>query len=96
MVVKKLGRRAGILRVKFSLPDTPVKTVHLAREFSEWRPDKVMRRRRGDTWELTLNLDANRAYEFRYVIDGHKWDNDPARDRYVENPFGGENSVVVT
>jgi 1,4-alpha-glucan branching enzyme len=96
MVVKKPGRRAGTVSVKFSLPDTPAKTVHLAGEFSEWRPVNAMRRRRGETWELTLNLGANRAYEFRYVIDGHEWVNDPAPDRYVENPFGGENSVVIT
>lgn len=93
MVIEQPGRRAGTVRV--TLPGTAAKTVHLAGEFSEWRPDSAMRRR-GDSWELTLNLDANRSYEFRFVIGGHEWVNDPTADRYVANPFAGENSVVVT
>ncbi len=32
----------------------------------------------------------------RLARDGGVETNDPAPDRYVENPFGGKNSVVVT
>jgi hypothetical protein len=41
-----------------------------------------------------LELDAGRAYRFRYVIDGWKFENDWFADRYEPNPYGGEDSVV--
>ena len=96
MIIKRPGRRSDAVRVKFSVLDRDAKTVHLAGDFTGWRPDRAMRRRRDGTWELTLDLAADRAYEFRYVIDGHQWINDPSADQYIANPFGGENSAVVT
>jgi hypothetical protein len=50
------------------------------------------RRRRG--FSLTVDLDAGRAYRFRYLLDGQRWDNDWAADAYVANDFGGDDSVV--
>ena len=43
---------------------------------------------------MTVDLDAGRAYRFRYLIDGQRWDNDWAADAYVPNDFGGDDSVV--
>jgi len=37
-----------------------------------------------------------REYAFRYRVDGERWENDPGADKYVPNPFGSDNSVVVT
>jgi hypothetical protein len=47
-------------------------------------------------WELTLELAKGNSYQFRYLIDGNNWQNDWHADRYVPNPFGGENSVIET
>ena len=43
---------------------------------------------------MTVDLDAGRAYRFRYLLDGQRWDNDWAADAYVANDFGGDDSVV--
>jgi hypothetical protein len=43
---------------------------------------------------VTVDLDAGRAYRFRYLLDGQRWDNDWAADAYVRNDFGGDDSVV--
>lgn len=95
MIRKTPGRRAGKVRVTFSLPSSDAKSVHIAGEFSEWRPERAMRRGRG-TWEATLELDSGTTYQFRYLVDGQAWVNDPAADAYAPNPFGSENSVLVT
>ena len=39
-------------------------------------------------------LDTGRAYRFRYLLHGRRWDNDWAADAYVRNDFGGDDSVV--
>jgi hypothetical protein len=43
---------------------------------------------------VTVGLDAGRAYRFRYLLDGQRWDNDWAADAYQPNDFGGDDSVV--
>ena len=45
-------------------------------------------------FSLTVGLDAGRAYRFRYLLDGRRWDNDWAADAYQPNDFGGDDSVV--
>ena len=96
MISKKPGRRAGTVRVKFSMPTRGAKSIYVAGEFSDWRPEHAMRRRPDGTWDVTVDLNAGRTYEFRYVVDGREWVNDPAPDGYAPNPYGGENSVVTT
>jgi hypothetical protein len=43
---------------------------------------------------VTVDLEAGRAYRFRYLLDGERWDNDWAADAYIPNSFGGDDSVV--
>ena len=43
---------------------------------------------------MTVGLDAGRAYRFRYLLDGQRWENDWAADAYQPNDFGGDDSVV--
>jgi hypothetical protein len=43
---------------------------------------------------VTVGLDAGRAYRFRYLLDGQRWENDWAADAHQPNGFGGDYSVV--
>ena len=96
MITKTRGSRRGKVRAKFSLRSADAKSVHIAGDFSDWRPQRAMRRGRDGTWEATLELDSGTTYQFRYLVDGREWVNDPAADAYAPNPFGSENSVLVT
>jgi hypothetical protein len=55
-----------------------------------------MRRQKNGTWKTEILLEPGHEYGFRYLIDGKRWENDPKADKYVPNPYGSENSVVVT
>ena len=70
-------------------------SVCILGEFNNWSADAhpLARREEGD-FAITLELAAGRAYRFRYVIDGWKFENDWFADRYEPNPYGGEDSVV--
>jgi hypothetical protein len=48
----------------------------------------------GDHFEVTIPLMGERQYRFKYLLDGHSWENDPNADDYVENEFGGHDSVI--
>jgi hypothetical protein len=47
-------------------------------------------------FKLTIDLDTGKEYQYRYLINGSEWHNDWEADKYVPNPFSGDNSVVIT
>ena len=84
--------------VTFELPAAIwAENVALLGEFNDWdvSANPLMRQSDG-TWSATLELERNREYQFRYLIDGRDWLNDGQADSYVRNPFGEDNSVVST
>jgi len=55
-----------------------------------------MTRYKNGKFKVSLDLEPNREYQFRYLVNGSHWHNDWDADRYVANPFSGDNSVVNT
>ena len=69
----------------------------LVGDFNEWNETATPMQQAADgTWSVTLELEPNREYQFRFLADGQTWHNDPAADGYVSNPYGSDNSVVTT
>jgi 1,4-alpha-glucan branching enzyme len=76
-------------------PRADARTAAVCGEWNEWSADAdVMHRDAEGGFSVTVDLDAGRAYRFRYLLDGQRWDNDWAADAYVRNDFGGDDSVV--
>lgn len=95
---KKYLRQGSVCNVTFVLPKAAALdagSVCILGEFNNWSADAhpLVKREEGD-FAITLELEAGRAYRFRYVIDGWKFENDWFADRYEPNPYGGEDSVV--
>ncbi len=72
------------------------KTVHLVGEFNGWdRAATPMKKLKNGDFSVVVILEKGRPYQFRYLIDGSRWENDWQADRYVPTQFGdAENSVV--
>ena len=71
-------------------------SVYLAGDFNEWNETShPMTKLKDGRFKLVVKLDPGREYQFRYLVDG-EWHNDWEADKYVSNPFSGDNSVVVT
>jgi 1,4-alpha-glucan branching enzyme len=94
VIAKGKGRSKGKVRVTFSLEPTPAEMVQLAGDFNGWRPETALKRQKDGSWKAALELVPGQRYEFRYLIDGARWANDPAADAYVANPYGAHNCVV--
>ena len=86
----------GKVNVTFTVdPRAGARTAAVCGEWNDWSAGAdVMHRDAGGGFSLTVDLDAGRAYRFRYLLDGQRWDNDWAADAYVRNDFGGDDSVV--
>lgn len=70
-------------------------TVALVGDFNVWDETACpMGKLKTGEFTCQLELEQGQAYEFRYLVNGTNWLNDPEADRFVANSFGGENSVV--
>jgi 1,4-alpha-glucan branching enzyme len=70
--------------------------VHLVGDFNGWdKAANPMKRQKNGTFAASLSLECGREYQFRYLLDGDRWENDWQADKYLRNEFGGENSVVI-
>ena len=95
MVRKQRARRKGFVKVTFSLPRAEATTVHVMGDFNDWRPVHPMRRTDDGGWQLTLDLERGREYQFKYLLDDSMWINDPDVEKSVANPYGDTNSAVT-
>ena len=68
--------------------------VFIAGTFNNWEPGRdMLRRNESGEWGIQLELEPGR-HEYLFVADGC-WLPDPDADEWVENPYGGRNSVLV-
>lgn len=80
--------------VDFTLSDVQAKTVALSGEFNGWSvTDTPLERGDDGTWRATVALAPGR-YQYKYVLDGERWVNDPHAES-VSNPYGSVDSVIV-
>jgi hypothetical protein len=63
-------------------------------EWNDWSHDRDIMERDDDGFSLTIELARGRAYRFRYLLDGNRWENCWSADMYVPNSYGSEDSVV--
>ena len=94
MITKKYSQDKKKCRVTFKIPaDIASEKVQLYGEFNDWVGQKMTRQKSG-FFSLSVTLPAGRKYQFRYLLDGDRWENDPKSDAFIPNPFGTEDSVL--
>lgn len=98
MVKKEYLKSRPVCKVTFALPEAiTAETVHLVGDFNDWNEIATpMKKLKSGRFTLTLDLEKGREYQFRYLVNGAEWHNDWNADKYVPNPFSGDNSVVIT
>jgi 1,4-alpha-glucan branching enzyme len=100
-VEKKTFVKKGVSKVTFKLPSSiaeTAKTANVVGEFSNWDPTGLpMKKVRKGEFSLSLELPTDKEYEFRYLVDGVKWETDWKTDSVNPTPWGDEfNSVIKT
>ena len=97
MLDKNYLKTRNVCKVTFSLPAAVQgENVFLVGDFNEWSETTTpMKRQKDGSFTVTLELEKGKEYQFRYLVNGSEWHNDWQADRYVPNPFSGDNSVVV-
>ena len=91
----------NVCRVTFRLPNAAApdaKSVCVVGDFNNWNIHaNPMKKLKDGDYTIKLDLETGREYQFRYLIDESKWENDWNADKYAKSPYGdSDNSVVLT
>jgi 1,4-alpha-glucan branching enzyme len=98
MLKKEYFKTKPTCKVTFALPEAiRAEKVYLVGDFNGWSEKQTpMRKLKNKGFAVTLELEKGREYQFRYLVNGAEWHNDWQADKYVPNPFDGDNSVAMT
>ena len=92
----KSGKKCGVTFSLDAKAAAGAEKVWLSGDFNNWSTSETpMKKQQSGAFSVKLTLESGREYQFRYLIDGKKWENDWKADKYVPAPFSdAENSVV--
>ncbi len=98
---KSFSKEKQICKVTFSVsPEAAAgaQTINLAGDFNSWSStDTPLKKGKDGGFSVTLELPMDKEFQFRYLLDGCRWENDWKADKYIPAPYSNaDNSVVVT
>jgi len=70
------------------------KSASVAGDFNNWNTETHPLKITKGEGSVSVNLEIGKEYQYKFVIDGNRWENDPQADRFVSNEFGEANSIV--
>ncbi len=96
MIKKQYLKNRPRCKVTFSLDKgTGANSAALVGDFNAWDKGATpMQALKDGRFKVVVELDTEKAYEFRYLLDEGQWVNETEADSYAPNPFAGENSVI--
>jgi 1,4-alpha-glucan branching enzyme len=97
MLQKQYLKKNNRCKVTFTLPQIiSAETACVVGDFNNWSADATaMTRQKNGIFTATLELEKEREYQFRYLVNNTEWHNDGNADKYVANPFNEDNCVAV-
>jgi hypothetical protein len=90
------GGRAegGRVRVHLALVAPSASAVTVVGDWNDWDPHAQPMRRHDGSWEIDLELERGRLYQYQFLVNGDTWIPDPHCLAKVDNGFGGVNSLL--
>lgn len=99
-ITKRFLKSKPVCKVTFKIPaemTNDATTAKVVGEFNGWSiTAHPMRRLKNGTFTATVDLETGRSYQFRYLLDEGRWENEAEADRFVPSPYGdSDNSVII-
>jgi serine protease AprX len=82
-------------KIVFSYHADEAMTVALSGDFNEWRHDTQFERNGGGVWRAEIPCQPAGPYRYKFLVDGHRWTEDPSHALKEEDGLGGFNSLLV-
>jgi len=94
-ITKQYLKSKPVVKVTFAVPAEEAKKVTVVGSFNEWNSKKAvaLKKLKNGTFKVTVDLEKDNSYEFKYLVDG-TYVNDDQADAYAMNVFGTENGIL--
>ena len=91
-VVKISRAKARTMTLEYFAPEA--NTVALAGDFNDWDCQaNMLKKSRAGWWKIALKLTPGQ-YQYRFVINGEQWVEDPENPNKRLNEFAAYNSIL--
>ena len=99
-IKKQFLKSKPVCKVTFSLTKEEAldaEKVQLLGEFNDWNVEEAidLKKFKNGTFKTTLDLETAKSYQFKYLFDETKWENDSTADSYVNNGIDAQDNSVV-
>lgn len=99
-IKKKVLKNNQICKVTFEVQKEigkTARTIHVVGDFNNWdRSASPMNSTKEGKFSATIDLQTGREYQFRYLLDEDRWENETEADRQELTIYGDSyNSVIV-
>ena len=98
-IKKQFLKSKSVCKVTFTVDAELIaggKEVAILGQFNNWDPSEdTMRKLKDGSFTKTIELEAGQEYQFRYLVDGTRWINEPEADKYLHSGVAAEENSVV-
>ncbi len=100
-VKKSYHKEKPVCKVTFTIPKEIAKKhkkAFIVGDFNNWNTmaTAMNKQKKDGSFSITLELEKNNEYQFRYLLDGETWLNEMDADKQVPTYFqDAENSVLL-
>jgi len=95
-IKKQFVKSKPVCKVTFSVLEKEAQEVAVIGDFNNWNPEAgALGKLKNGTFKGTFELDINKSYEFKYLVDG-VYQNDAEADAQKWNEFAGAENSVIT
>ncbi len=99
-IKKQFLKSKPVCKVTFKITEEQAKhakCVRLLGEFNDWNKSaKPMKKLKNGIFTTTVELEAGKKYQFRYLLDDQNWENDWAADAYIPSSACYDDNSVVS
>ena len=100
MFTKKYLKTKPICKVSFKIFKKDigaVQSIYIIGDWNNWDLKSCpMKKLKNGDFSYQIDLNQDKAYQFRYLVDDKTWLNDESADAYYPSPFPGiDNSVIA-
>ncbi|MDR2962435.1 MAG: isoamylase early set domain-containing protein [Bacteroidales bacterium] len=96
---KTFPKASAVCKVTFTISADLLggaKKASVAGDFNDWDIEELPFKITNGTGSVSRGLPLGREFQYKFVIDGTRWENDPETEGYAPNGLGDYNSVVKT
>ncbi|MCC2642539.1 MAG: hypothetical protein K0S45_2952 [Nitrospira sp.] len=87
-------QETGNRSVGLSVVAPDAREVSVAGDFNDWSSERhPLHQTDEGTWQITLSLPPG-IYQYKFLIDGNRWEEDERNPKRSANEFGTTNSIL--